>query len=278
MAHQQGTYVGVVEVNGASIAYEVAGAGHPLILVHAGIADRQMWDEQFDIFAQHYRVIRYDMRGYGQTPMVAGPFAHWRDLHALLVALDISRAYLLGCSLGGSTVLDCALEYPDMAAALIIVGSAPSGYGFVGEPPLQLPALDAALKAGNLREAAELEVQIWVDGRQRTPDQVEPSVRDRVREMNIIALGSALAELGEPEPLDPPALGRLAEISAPTLLVVGDLDEPNILAAVDQLASTIPGASRAVIPGTAHFPNMERPDEFNQVVSDFLAGLPASAR
>lgn len=201
MAPQQGTQVGVAEVNGTSIAYEVAGTGcRPLVLVHAGIADRRMWDEQFDVFAERYKVIRYDMRGYGQTPIVAGSFAHRQDLHALLVFLEIEQAFLLGCSLGGSTVLDFAIEYPDMVAALITVSGVPTGYNFVGEPPRQSEAVDAALEAGDRVRASELEVPIWVDGRQRRSDQVDPTLRDRVREMNVIALAAESPISGSPSP------------------------------------------------------------------------------
>src|SRR4051812_9978431 len=95
---------GFAAVNGVQIYYEIAGSGHPLVLVHAGIADRRMWDAQFPVFAQHYRVIRYDMRGFGKTAMVAGSFAHHDDLHGLLTFLGVERAYLLGCSKGGGMI------------------------------------------------------------------------------------------------------------------------------------------------------------------------------
>src|SRR5690242_5351387 len=103
-----------------SISYEITGEGRPLILVHAGIADRRMWDDQVPAFAQHYQVIRYDMRGYGETEMVAGPFSHSRDLYNLLKFLAVERAYLIGVSMGGTTIVDFTLEHPEMVEALII--------------------------------------------------------------------------------------------------------------------------------------------------------------
>jgi len=267
---------GFAAVNGAQIYYEIAGSGHPLVLVHAGIADRRMWDTQFPVFAQHYRVIRYDMRGFGQTAMVAGPFAHHDDLHGLLTSLGVERAYLIGCSKGGSTIIDFALEHPEMVDALVPVGSAPGGTEFSGDPPKQWEEMTAAFKKGDLWRTSELEVQIWVDGPTRTPDQVDPAIRDLVREMNMIALATESAKLGSEQALEPPAINRLDEIRAPMLAIVGDLDDPNIVAAPDMMTQRIAGAQKAIITGTAHLPNMERPDEFNRIVLDFLKGIDAS--
>ncbi len=261
---------GVAEVHGAQIAYEISGEGFPLVLVHAGVADRRMWDTQVPAFAQKHRVLRYDMRGYGQTSMPAGPFAHRRDLIGLLEALGIGRAVLLGCSMGGSTAIDAALERPDLVAALITVGSAPSGLEIQVAPPRQWDELVAAYKAHDLQRTAELEVEIWVDGPQRAPDQVPAVVRDLVREMNLIALTNEAAGLGQPEPLDPPAAGRLGEIRTPALVIHGDLDQPDIPQSSAYLAERIAGARHVVMHGTAHLPNMERPDEFNRIVLDFL--------
>lgn len=260
---------GLVALNGATFYYEMAGAGEPLILVHAGICDARMWDEQFDDFAQSYQVVRYDLRGYGRTPAVAGPFAHHQDLHALLQHLGIGRAHLLGCSLGGSACLDFALTYPAMVRSLILVGSTPSGYR--ANWPAQIAAVDAALQQGDFELAAELEVQIWVDGIGRTPDQVPAAIRKRVRTMNMITLQNDVLELGQPQPLEPPAVDRLPELSSSTLLVVGDLDQPLILDGIDLLAERVPQARKVVLPGTAHLPNLEQPEQFNELVLNFLA-------
>jgi pimeloyl-ACP methyl ester carboxylesterase len=130
---------GMAEVNGARIYYEVAGEGEPLVLVHAGIADSRMWEGQLPAFADRYRVIRHDMRGFGMTAMVEGPFSHHEDLRALLDSLDVERAHLVGCSMGGGAVLDFALEYPQSIGNLVLVGSAvistPRGSGTRSSPP-----------------------------------------------------------------------------------------------------------------------------------------------
>jgi len=259
---------GFAHLNGTQLYYEVAGSGPALVLVHAGIADSRMWDEQFSVLAHDFTIVRYDMRGFGQTPMIAGTFAHRHDLAALLQHLNISRTALLGCSMGGQMILDFALEFPEIVTALIPVASGVSGYAFEGDRPPQWNALVAAYERGDLAQTSEYEVQIWVDGPHRRPDQVPASIRDRVHAMNLIALATP-EDLGAEQPLDPPAINRLRDIQAPTFVVIGELDQPRILEQCAYIAQAIPGAETTSLPA-AHLPNMERPEEFYQVVRDFL--------
>jgi len=273
MRETQQRQSGFAELNGTKFYYEVMGAGEPLVLIHAGIADCSMWDEQCHVFAQQYQVIRYDMRGYGQTALVDEPYAHYQDLKSLLDFLGIQQAHVLGCSLGGTTALDFTLAYPSRVRSLIAVACRPEGYVFQSAPPPQLDAMEAAFQAGDFEQLSELEVQLWVDGPSRTPDQVDAALRDRVRAMNVVALKNEAAEVGQPQPLDPPAAQRLAEISAPTLVVIGDLDRSVMLSAADFMTQTIPHAHKVVIEGTAHLPSMEKPALVNQIVLDFIGKL-----
>jgi pimeloyl-ACP methyl ester carboxylesterase len=264
---------GTAAVNGAELHYEVAGGGEPLVLVHAGIADGRMWDAQVDFFSRRYRTIRYDLRGFGRSPMVGGPYSHHADLRALLDALGVDQAILVGCSMGGAAVLDFALENPGRARSLVLGGSAISGFEFDEKPPEEWDELVAADEAGDLEWVSELEVRMWVDGPRRGPDAVDPAVRDLVREMNLIALRNEALLLCEEQEPDVPAASRLSGIQAPTLVIVGDEDRARPLAAADLLESGLPDAQKRVMSGTAHLPNMERPEEFNRLVLDFLEGL-----
>jgi pimeloyl-ACP methyl ester carboxylesterase len=258
---------GTASVEGADLYYEIAGEGPALVLAHAGFVDRRMWDDQFAAFAEHYRVVRYDRRGYGNSPMTPGSFSHRRDLHGLLGFLDLEHAHLLGCSAGGEMVIDFALEHPEMVTSLVLVSSAVGGYQFQGEMPKPLQDLSAAMQAKDLERAAEIAAQIWVDGPKRTPDQVPARIRERAKEMSLTALPNAFVE---EQALEPAALGQLYEISAPTLVIVGGLDDDSIATIGGLLAERIPEAQEAVIPGAAHLPNMEKPEEFNQRVLEFL--------
>lgn len=264
---------GMAEINGTQLFYEVTGSGPALVLVHAGVADHRMWQPQVAAFAEHYRVLRYDLRGYGQSPMVDAPYSHSDDLGALLQFLGIERAALLGCSRGGKMCIDYALEHPEQVTALIPVCAGVGGLELDGDPPRQWDELVAAYKAGDLEQVSELEVQIWVDGPQRSPDEVNPAIRDLVREMNLIALRTEQSGLGSEQEPASPAVGRLGEIGAPTLVIVGDLDQPPVVQTGDVMWQHIPGAQRVVMAGTAHLPNMERPEEFNRHVLGFLEAL-----
>jgi pimeloyl-ACP methyl ester carboxylesterase len=226
-----------------------------------------MWDDQFPEFARHYRVIRYDQRGFGNSKTTPGPFSHRRDLYQLLKFLGIDRAHLLGCSMGGATIIDFALEYPEMTATLIPVSSALGGYPLTGDMPKPLQELFAALQANDLSRAAELAVRIWIDGPQRTPDEVDARIRERGREMSFAALPNIFVE---EEPLSPSAYERLNEVAAPTLVITGELDDPLIRTISEFLKAHIAGARTETIMGAAHLPNMDAPDEFNQVVTSFL--------
>jgi 3-oxoadipate enol-lactonase len=261
---------GFADIKNARLYFEIAGEGQPLVLVHAGIADSRMWNWQFAVLARRFRAVRYDRRGFGRTQASAGPYSHHDDLYQLLRFLKIERAMLLGCSQGGKTALDFTLEHPPMTLALVLVASALGGFEFAGEQPRQLAELEQADEAGDVERVNELELQIWVDGQTRAPHQIDAGLRELAREMNRIAL-SAPKPTGEEQPLEPPAIQRLHEIKVPTLIITGDLDTPQTLAAARVLAEAIKGAQSAVIESTAHLPNMERPEEFNQRVLSFLS-------
>jgi pimeloyl-ACP methyl ester carboxylesterase len=188
----------------------------------------------------------------------------------------------MGGSMGGGIALDFALEYPQRVDALILLGAGLSGAtpDETAIPP-HLARLwmemEAAEKAGDRDRADELSIRIWVDGPNRTADVVDPAVRERVREMLRENRAAEASEEGTVIRLDPPARGRLDEIRVPTLVIVGDGDVPAILEFAEIMAGEIPGARTAVMHGTAHVPNMERPAEYNQIVLGFLReAAPAS--
>jgi len=261
-----------VAINGTEIYYEMDGKGFPLVLVHAGIADSRMWDDQYVVFARQYQTLRYDRRGFGQTRTTPGSFSHHKDLYGLLNSLQIHKAHLVGCSQGAKTILDLALEQAEMAASLTLVAPAVSGFAYDGKPPRQAKDYALAEAAEDIERINELELQIWVDGPLRTPEQVDRRLREKVRQMNGIALRNE-AELGAEAELEPPAVSRLDKVHTPTLIINGNLDTPKTQAAAEFLARHIPGVQWVVMPGMAHLPNMEKPDEFNEHVLEFLKNL-----
>jgi pimeloyl-ACP methyl ester carboxylesterase len=266
---------GFAEVNGAQIYYEIAGqqASRHLVLLHEGIGDCRMYDDQFAVFAQHYRTIRFDMRGFGRSSVPSAPFSYSEDLHALLEFLGVSRTHVLGMSMGGEAGIDFTLAHPEMVSSLVLAGSAVSGFRDpeVENDPRWQPFEEAG-KAGDLDQLAELAVQVWVVGDGRSADQVSADVRQRIYEMerHNQSLGTDESLAQEP---DPPAIGRLGEIQVPALVIVGANDVPAILKTANVLAGSIKSAQKVVIPDSAHVPNMEHPQDFNRLVLDFLAGV-----
>lgn len=261
-----------VEVNEARLAYEVAGHGRPVVLIHAGIADSRMWDDQFDVFADRMEVIRYDLRGFGHSLMPPGPYAHRYDLFGLLTALGVSKASIVGVSKGAMIAVDFALDHPDMVDSLVLVSPALGGTTPSAFSQQQDAEIDAVYEAGDLAGAVELELRRWVDGPRRTPDKVDPGVRERVRDMDAYNF-DLTGEEGIEQPLEPPAVERLHEIRVPTLVVVGDGDVEDTLRNAELLVTGIEGARKAVIHDAAHMLSMERKHEFNRLVLDFLGAL-----
>jgi pimeloyl-ACP methyl ester carboxylesterase len=251
--------------------YEIAGAGQPLVLVHGGLVNSGLWDDQFEVFVGQHRTLRYDVRGYGKSKSPTSYYSNHSDLRDLLDFLGIPRAYVLGLSMGGAIAIDFTLAYPDRVAALIPVAAGLGGYRSTSSSPLR-DELNAAYERGDKERAVELSLQMWTDGPYRTPAQVDPAVRERIRAMTVHTFDLPDVEAWL-QSLEPPAIDRLTEIHTPTLFVVGDQDVEDILKIGDLIVANVPGAQRAVIPGTAHHLNVEQPAEFNRIVLEFLKSL-----
>ncbi len=261
---------GFAEINGAKIYYEIAGAGHPLVFIHGGLVDSRLWDENFEAFARRYRSIRYDLRGFGNSTAAPGAYSLHNDLYALLKSLEVAKAHVIGLSLGGGTALNFAIAYPEMVSALVLVGSGLPGYDMQPSKELEdkYERMKAAEKNGDMPTAVELSLQIWTDGPNRKPEQVDQKFRARIAEMSALAI--AAPDLGAPQALDPPAIARLEEIHVPTLIVLGDQDVPGIFGIADILQRDIVGARRVIIKDAAHHLVLEKPVEFNRAVLEFL--------
>jgi 3-oxoadipate enol-lactonase len=251
---------------------EVAGEGPELVLLHEGVCDSRMWDPQWEAFKRSHRVLRFDFRGYGRTPLSPGSYSAAKDVIELLDEHGFERAALVGVSLGGRVALEVALAQPERVSALVLVGSGLPGHDWSDEMKATWEEEEAAFNAGDLDRAVEVTLRTWVDGPRRKPEDVDPAVRAKVAEMQKRAL-ELYAEVGddaEEELLVADVADRLGEIRARTLVAVGAEDVPDILAIADKLASEIPGARRATIEDTAHVPSLERPDEFERLVLGFV--------
>jgi 3-oxoadipate enol-lactonase len=264
---------GYVDVEGARLYYEEAGQGTPLVMIHGGFLDRRMWDDQFQAFARRNRVIRYDVRAHGLSQSDSVAFADHEDLLRLMDALHVPSAAIIGLSMGGGIATDFALAYPERVSALVLVGPGLSGYSFGSEELASyMEQLTAAFETGDFSAVTEIFARWWCDGPHRTPSQVDPAVRQKVLDM-LAGSGQRWRYYDLARPLEPPALERLGDINVPTLAVVGSIDVSDILEIVDIIAERVPGARKVVIPDVAHMVNLEKPEEFNRIVVEFLSRL-----
>jgi 3-oxoadipate enol-lactonase len=251
---------------------EVAGEGPEVAFVHAGISDSRMWEPQWAEYASSFRVLRCDLRGFGRTPLEAGTFSSAQDLVDVLEGHGFENAALVGNSLGGRVVLEVAVARPDLVRALVLVAPGMPGHDWSEETRAGWAEEEAALEAGDLDEAVEVNLRMWVDGPRRTTGDVDPQVSTLVAEMQRRAfeLQLPIGNDADEEPLAPDFAERLGEINVPTLIVIGEEDLPDMHAISKRVESEIPGARRVTIPDTAHVPSLERPREFDELVFPFL--------
>ena len=259
---------GFADVNGARLFYEMAGEGSALVLLHASFCDLRMWDDQFDLFSRCCKVVRYDQRGCGTSSAVETAFSFSEDLLGLLDALEIDRACVLGLSLGAYVALDFAITHPKRTAGLIVAAAAPGGYK-VSEALQQRWASIFAAGAHD----PDLGIQLLLDDPQVGFERQSAAARERLMRMfldnrRVFQRDPALVKV-----LQPQAIERLAEISAPTLVIAAEYDDPDLRAAGQLLESRIAGATRVTIQGAGHLSNIERPGEFNQVVLNFCGAF-----
>jgi pimeloyl-ACP methyl ester carboxylesterase len=253
---------------------EVAGEGPGLVLLHEGICDSRMWDQQWDAYTRGHRVMRLDFRGYGRTPYQPGAYASARDVIELMDGHEIERAAVVGVSLGGRVALEVAIAVPDRVSALVLVGSGLPGHDWSEEMKTTWGQEEAALRGGDVDRAVDLVLRTWVAGPRRDLDDVAPDVRARVAEMQRRAYELWPIDAEDEEELlveDLPQ--RLDEVMAPTLVLVGEEDVPDMQAIAERLAREIPNAQFARIPNTAHVPSMERPEDFDRLVLGFLESV-----
>ena len=257
------------------LAYDRAGpvGAAPILLVHAGVADRRMWDPQWASLVRDHDVVRPDLRGSGEsTARPNGPLSDVDDLAGLLDALGIGGCDVVGASFGAGVATELALGRPDLVRSLLLC---PPGGSLLAlrTPDLQAfaAAENAALERDDLDAAVEANIATWVVGVGRREDEVDAAVRDAVRRMQRRAFE---VQAGWGEDLDvskpePTALERLGEIRCPVHVLVGAHDLDTCRDAADRVVTGVPGAVRTDWPDVAHLPSMERPSRFLDLVRDW---------
>lgn len=256
----------LVPINGARLAVDRSGSGDAAVaLVHAGVADRRMWEPLVAELPAGIDVVRYDMRGFGDSELPPDAFSHARDLIALLDALELDKVALVGASLGGAVALEAASNWPERVRGLALL-DASAEHEWSSVVREFGAAENAALEAGNIDAAVELNLRLWVDGPRATSD-VDPAMRALVADMQRRAFELQQGVDAEEEELETDP----ARITAPTVVAVGELDVSDFHEIARDLAAAIPNVvEHAVIPGVAHLPALERPAEVAKLLTKVL--------
>lgn len=262
-----------IDVDGIPLAYDDVGEGPVVVLLHAGVADRRMWQHQVTALRERYRILNVDLPGYGDSGLPPDGYAKHEAVAGLLTALDVGQAALVGCSLGGAVALDVALAYPDRVRALALFAPAVSGHRWSEDFHELAESRFDGIDEEDLEAVARAEVDMWAVGPDREPDDLDPAFLRFAFEMNLRAVrGEATLDAVSSVALTPPAVGRLGEIEVPTLVMVGAADVAEMHRLADQITATVPRAQRVPdVPDAAHLLPLERPDLVNPILHDFLA-------
>jgi pimeloyl-ACP methyl ester carboxylesterase len=261
---------GFTQLNRSRLYYETAGAGQPVVLIHGNVGDRRHWDRQFAVLAKEFRVIRYDVRGYGRSslPQEDAQYADHEDLAALLDHLGVRAAHLVGWSMGSGVAINFALAFPERTLSLTSVGSWVDGYSSAAAKALYADLANVGVMAREGGRAAALEAFMKADF-------FESTVRDAAagEHFRSVAADYSFWAFSQRDPrrgLDPPAAQRISELRAPTLIMVGEHDIPACLEIAQELDESVRDSTRIVVPGAGHLLQMEKPEEFNEHLVGFL--------
>ncbi|MEO8287164.1 MAG: alpha/beta hydrolase [Chloroflexota bacterium] len=271
MSTQSSTQTGYAPVENGSLYYEVTGEGPALLFIHAGVADHTMWEPQVDFFSPTHKVITYDTRGFGISRTENTPFSNRQDIFDLLNHIGVDRATLIGNSRGGQIALDTALEFPVISSGLVWICGGVSGADF---PPTEAEMawfgrMEALWEAKDWDALSDYETLTWANGIGQPEDRAPAALRTKLREM-IYSNNTRVDGEAEARVLDPPAAARIKELTIPTLVVVGDRDASSTIASADYLAAEVPQARKVVFENVAHMVSMEKPEDFNALLQDFL--------
>ncbi len=249
---------------GGRLWAERTGAGRPVVLLHGSGMDSRLWDAVVPALSRHHDVIRYDARGLGRSAEPEHPFDDVEDLRAVLDHFGLRSAALVGLSMGGETALDFALAHPGRVASLALVGASVSGHDWPPSP--ETTAYAQARRRGDAAALAELELSVWAAMGRTAPGgelitaMVEENAARRLVSEHFLA--------GAPERAAEPRLGL---ITAPTLVVHGDRDHPEIAAIAHRLAADIPGARGHLVPDADHYLPLRTPARLTELLLAHLA-------
>jgi len=261
----------IIPVNEIDVYCEVEGQGPPLLLIHGLGSSSQIWEAQVRYFSERYRVIAYDLRGHGRSSKPAVPYnmqLFAEDATRLLGALDVPAAHIIGTSLGGMIAFELAVHYPQLLKSLVVVNSVPDMRVKSPRDYINLWQKTLLLKMLSARDMGKFLSRRLLPGPER--ELVRQAFIERWAQNDKRAYQAAFQSV-----IGWSVDNCLGEIRCPVLVVASEhdlwsLDEKRIYVA------KIPVARLAVIEGAHHAVTIERPEQFNQVLDEFLGALSES--
>jgi len=257
---------GYIDVDGGKLYYEKAGKGDNIVLLHDGMVNCYIWDEQFPLLAKKYNVIRYDRRGYGKSSDPQTRYSHIDDLNQIFTKLKIEKAIIFGMSSGGRLAIDFTLKYPEKVNGMVLVGAVVAGFGYTSH-------MDT--RGGNFNPQTLNSDPAKIDRYFIMDDPYEIYSGNIAAKEKIMKLQPYLARDNRvpTRPPDRVALRFLSEIKIPTLILVGEHDIPDVHAHAGAINAGIPNSKREIIPRSGHLIPVEQPELFNEAVNGFLSKL-----
>jgi pimeloyl-ACP methyl ester carboxylesterase len=227
----------------------------------------RVWDREFELLTDEHMVIRYDARNHGLSSTATEPYSNHDDLRLLLDGLGVERAGLAGMSLGSRTSVDFALTWPDRVERLVL--SSPGVSGMTFHDPFILDQLSRMTAAPDAAGVVAALLRMWVDGPLRTPEQVDPAVRglcERITTDTVTRHG-----LGwRIPPVEVGAIDRLAELTMPITIVLGEFDSSDIVDMAERVTGQARQAELVTVEDAGHVVNLEQPDRFREILLKFV--------
>lgn len=265
---------GFAQLSNVDMYYEVCGEGEPILLIHGIDSDSRLWDRTFAALGNHYKTIRFDLRGFGNTAMPKGEFQLLDDIHDLLVELDVESAHIVGYSYGGTVAPSFALKYPEMVKSLTLVGAGMIGHQWSEEVSDYYKKFQETIGNQEIKEMMRLLKWKSVYGPKRKEEGLD-DVCNQLEEMFLHALSKPRE--GTPLPICDKR-NELSQIPSPTYILVGELDFPDYHDIANFYNEKIPNSRKEIFPQAGHLLILENPTLFNEKVLGFLGSIEETAR
>ncbi|SFL37584.1 Pimeloyl-ACP methyl ester carboxylesterase [Gracilibacillus orientalis] len=260
---------GILNATGANIYFHSKGTGENLLLLHAGIADSRMWDKEFHLLSEKYRVVRLDLPGYGSSDFTGVNYSYSNIINELLTHLDINHTHILAASFGGKIAIDFYLENPEKCLSLALLSPALSGWEDSSYLQEYEEGEEKLLQEGKIEETAQFNYETWIL-RNRDPELINSDVKQLVIDMQI-------KSLTKPEPDHPceeieteDNILQIKDIRVPVLIINGKYDVQDFHDISELMSKELPSVKRITIPDAAHLANLESPELFFKMISEFF--------